>query len=232
MLQLNGSTDLSGNLLWFGGVAIVAFLVSWLFTDRMGFQRTLYVGTLAVVTGAVTAGYLFWSGLGIEFWTTNWTWGIVGAVVAAAFLAVLLTRMVVPGAHPKAIGFAEVAWDAVVYGAAEGVLLSVLPVVIVWQAAVGQGVGTIGSGALALAASIVVVVVHHLGYADFRGKKMRQALIGCAPLSIAYLLTGSPIAAMGAHMVLHFVAMRRGMELPPAEATQGRRVPSRVATAS
>ncbi len=59
---------------------------------------------------------------------------------------------------------------------------------------------------------------------------MRQALIGCVPLSLSYLLTGSPIAAMGAHMVLHYVGMRRGMELPPAESIQMKRIPSEVAT--
>jgi len=220
MVQLNGNTDLAGNLLWFVAVAIVAFLVSWLLTDRMGFHRTFYVGALAVVTGAITAGYLFWSGLGVEFWTNNWAWGLVGAGVAATFLTLLLSRMIVASSHPKADGLALVAWDAVVYGAAEGLLLSVLPAVIVWQGAMGQDVGAIGSGALALAASIVVIAVHHLGYSDFRGKKMRQALIGCVPLTLAYLLTGSPIAAMGAHMVLHYVAMRRGMELPPADASR------------
>lgn len=232
MLQLNGNTDLTGNLLWFVAVAIIAFLVSWLLTERMGFGRTMYVGALAVVTGAVTAGYLFWSGLGIEFWTSNWAWGLVGAVVTGTLLTLLLSRMIVADAHPKAVGVAQVAWDAVVYGAAEGLLLSVLPAVIVWQAAMGQNVGAIGSGVLALAASLVVIVVHHLGYSDFRGKKMRQAVVGCMPLSLAYLLTGSPIAAMGAHMVLHYVAMRRGMELPPAESVQAKRIPSRVATVS
>ena len=185
-----------------------------------------------MVTGAVTAGYLLWSGIGIEFWTNNWAWGIVGGTVAATFLTLLLSRMIVAGGHPKAVGFAEVAWEAVVYGAAEGLLLSTLPVVIVWQAAMGQNVGAVGSGALAMAASLVVIVVHHLGYSDFRGKKMRQALIGCVPLSVAYLLTGSPIAAMGAHMVLHFVAIRRGMELPPDEAAQAKRIRPSVLVAS
>ena len=233
MLQLSGNTDLTGNLLWFVGVVITAFLASWFLTERMHFGRTLYVGALAVVTGAVTAGYLSWSGLGVEFWTNNWAWGLVGAGVTATVLTLLLSRMIVPsGSHPNSVGFVQVAWDSVVYGAAEGVLLSVLPLVIVWQAAMGQNVGAMGSGVLALAASLVVIVVHHLGYADFRGKKMRQALIGCVPLSLSYLLTGSPIAAIGAHIVLHYVAMRRGMELPPAEPIQTRRIPSRVATVS
>lgn len=232
MFQLSGNTDLTGNLLWFVVVATVAFLVSWFVTERMRVGRTLYVGVLALVTGAVTAGYLYWSGIGIDFWTNNWAWGIVGAAVAAILLALLLSRMIVSDAHTKAVGLFDVAWDAVLYGAAEGMLLSVLPTVIAWQAAVGQDVGAIGSGALALLGSLVVIVVHHLGYADFRGKKMRQAVLGCVPLSIAYLLTGSPISAMGAHMVLHFVAMQRGMELPPAEATRMQRERPSVVVAS
>lgn len=232
MFQLSGNTDLTGNFVWLIAVTLCAFLVSWFVTERLQVHRSLYIGILAVVAGALSAGYVLWSGIGVGFWTNNWVWGLVGAVLVAAFLAVLLSRMIVAAPRAKRIHVGDVVWEAIVYGAAEGLLLSVLPVVIVWQAAMGANVGAIGAGALALVASLGVIVIHHLGYSDFRSKKMRQAIIGCLPLSIAYLLTASPIAAMGAHMILHFVAIRRGMELPPDEATQTKRIAPRVATVS
>ena len=105
------------------------------------------------------------------------------------------------------------------YGAAEGLLLSVLPVVVVWQGFTGSG-GTDGwrgvaAGVLALAASALVIVVHHLGYREFRNRRIVQPLMACLVLSLGYLLTGSPIAAIGGHIVLHLALLRRGIELPP-----------------
>jgi hypothetical protein len=40
-------------------------------------------------------------------------------------------------------------------------------------------------------------------------------MMGCAVFSLAYLLTGSILAAIGGHIVLHVVAVLRGTELPP-----------------
>src|SRR5579864_8523926 len=93
MSQVIGNTDLTGNLMWFAAVAIIGFLVSWLVTEKMGLNRTQYVGVLALVTAAVTAGYVFWSGAGADFWTNNWALGVLGAAVAAVFLALLLSRL-------------------------------------------------------------------------------------------------------------------------------------------
>jgi type IV secretory pathway VirB2 component (pilin) len=65
-----------------------------------------------------------------------------------------------------------------------------------------------------LAASVVVIVVHHLGYAGYRGKRMGFPVMGCSVLSLGYLLTASPIAAMGGHFILHVAMMRRGWSFP------------------
>jgi hypothetical protein len=40
-------------------------------------------------------------------------------------------------------------------------------------------------------------------------------VMGCSVLSLGYLLTASPIAAMGGHFILHVAMMRRGVQLPP-----------------
>ena len=76
-----------------------------------------------------------------------------------------------------------------------------------------------GAAMLALVASIVVIVAHHLGYPDFRSSrvKMGQAILGCGVLSLAYLLTASVIAPILAHAALHVAFIRFGMELPPHE---------------
>ncbi|HEX6206721.1 MAG TPA: hypothetical protein VF058_00005, partial [Actinomycetota bacterium] len=105
--------------------------------------------------------------------------------------------------------------EGVVYGSAEGLLLSVLPVVVTWQLLGALDWGDAWRGLAALAASVVVIVAHHLGYPEYRGRGIVSPVIGCTALSVAYLATGSPIAAIGGHIVLHLAMQLRGMELPP-----------------
>jgi hypothetical protein len=40
-------------------------------------------------------------------------------------------------------------------------------------------------------------------------------MVGCGLLSLAFLLTASPLAAVGGHIILHTAANLRGTELPP-----------------
>jgi hypothetical protein len=218
MFQPQTTIAWGGALLWLLGIAAAAFLVSWVLTDRLHLRRASYVGALAALTAALTAGYLAWSGAGPAFWTTRWPWGLLGAAVVGALLARLVSRL--PAAHPPAgVRGVAAAWEGVVYGTAEGLLLSVLPVVVTWQllAALGwtSGWHAVVAAAAALAASAAVIVVHHLGYREFRGPAMRSPLVGCMPLSLAYLATASPIAAIGGHIIIHLAMLRRGIELPP-----------------
>ena len=99
--------------------------------------------------------------------------------------------------------------------------MSVLPVLVIWQAFAAQG-WTSGpgkplvAGAAAMAASLAVIVVHHLGYRGFRDPAVLvPVMVGCGLLSLAYLLTASPLAAVGGHILLHTVLSLRGTELPP-----------------
>ena len=198
--------------------------MTWVLTDRLRIGRTLYVGALALVTAALTTGYLVWSGIGADFWTSNWAWGIFGAFVAGGMLVLALQRARLGTPQPRRPGALTAFWESVVYGAAEGVLLSLLPALVMWQAlaAVGWTTGALvmAAGAIAFATTLVVIVVHHLGYASFRNRRMVQAIMGCAPLSLAYLLTGSPIAPTVGHMLLHGEVLRQRFELPPEGETK------------
>ena len=57
------------------------------------------------------------------------------------------------------------------------------------------------------------------GFAEFRGPTLLQPLIGNAVVTAGYLLTGSPLAAILAHVIMHGAAVFQGMEgtvqLPP-----------------
>ena len=195
-----------------------AFLVSWVLTEILRVGRARYVGALAALTGGLTAGYVAWTGAGARFWVERWAWGVLGAAVAGVLLARVASR-IPTSRRPGGVSGAVSAWEGVVYGSAEGLLLSVLPVAATWQmfAALGWTGGWSGAGArsAAVAASAGVIIVHHLGYREYRGRAIRGPLVACTVLSVAYLATANPMAAMGGHLALHLAMLRRGLELPP-----------------
>lgn len=222
MFSFSSNPGWGGGLAWLAAILVAGFAVAYLFTDRGGMRRYPYVGLLALVTGGLAAGYLAWSGAGASFWADRWMWGLAGAVLSGGLLALLLSRMQGRAPEHAAVGARDDAWLALVYGSAEGMLLSVLPVVVTWQvfAAVGWDGGwrAVVAGAAAVAASNAVIVTHHLGYRGYRSRLMVQPVIGCTLLSVAYLLTVSPIAAMGGHILLHEALLRRGVPMPPHDA--------------
>ena len=101
--------------------------------------------------------------------------------------------------HPDGLEFAAaIAWRGVVYGFADGVILSAFPIIAVFSAFEGKRVlerrrGKLAVGALALAVSLLFTAVYHLGYSDFRGEKLRKPLAGDAIWSVPTLVTLSPL---------------------------------------
>jgi hypothetical protein len=211
-----------GALGWLSAIAVASFLVAWVLTNRLGVRRTPYVAALALVTGGLTWGCLAWSDTSLTSFTTDrWGWGLVGAAVAGAILA-RLSRHQPSG--PRLRGWrlgVTLGWEGVVYGSTEGLLLSVLPVLVTWQAFAAHGwtagIGrSLVAGTVAMGASLAVIVIHHLGYRGFHSRAaLVPVMIGCGLLSLAYLLTASPLAAVGGHVILHTALSLRGTEMPP-----------------
>ena len=150
---------------------------------------------------------------------TRWWWGLLAAPIAGAFPAFGMTRL--PASHRRtgrALGLALV-WEGVVYGVTKGVLLSALPAFMTWQIVHSLGWGGFGGGlarwTLPVAASIVVIVVHHLGSAKYRNKQLVPISVGCGLLTVGYLVTASVIAPPLGHVLMHTVAILHGTELPP-----------------
>lgn len=223
------SMSWGGAVAWFAVIAVCSFLVTWVVTDLLKIKRGPYIGVLAVATGGLTYGYLAWSGTdAVGFIRDHWVWGLAGAAVTAGLNLQLIRLMVRRGTLHAPLGTrrhgmgraVQVLWEDVVYGAAEGMLLSVLPLLVLWQACDQLGwttgwTGKVGSGALAFAGSLVVIGVHHLGYREFRSKRMKEPYIGCVGFSLAYLVTASPLAPMLGHMGTHDAFVTHGLSLPP-----------------
>jgi hypothetical protein len=210
----------AGSLLWLLALAVVSFVVTWITADRLRMRRTPYIGVLAAVVAAFGAGYVAWLGVDVvDLLTANWMWGLIAAPVAGLFLALAIRRL--PGGQRLTGRRFAVAllWESLVYGITEGVLLSVLPVLITWQMIHSLGWsgagGAIARWTLPMAASIAVIVIHHLGYWEYRNHLLRPIALGCGLMSLAYLVTGSPIAPVLAHVISHAASLYHGSELPP-----------------
>jgi hypothetical protein len=59
-------------------------------------------------------------------------------------------------------------------------------------------------------ASLFVTALYHLGYPEYRNKKVLWTMFGNGILSLAYILTMSPLAAILPHIAMHMAAMTHG----------------------
>lgn len=214
-----------GHLLWVPGAAIVGMAVSAVFAGLLELPRGLYLIFYVASAGALFYGYLRWSG--IDAWKgirERWMWGLIGGGFFG-FLAVQTVLVQPSSPRPEGAELVfDLAWLGVVYGAVDGLLLTVLPVLATWQALVRFGwtrrwYGRVGAGVLALVASMLVVAAYHLGYPEFRGPQVLLVIFGVGAQGLAYLLTRSPIAPVVAHVAMHVAAVLHGIEsvsqLPP-----------------
>jgi hypothetical protein len=136
---------------------------------------------------------------------------------------------------PGTLGLAAaVLWRGVLYGATDGVLLSVFPILAVFGAFAGTRLrrripGLIAIGTLAMVASIGLTAVYHLGYSDFRSEKVRKPVAGDVIWSAPTLFTLSPLGAPIAHVGLHVSAVLHSYGtntfLPPHAVGRGTTAP-------
>jgi hypothetical protein len=195
---------------------LAGFLASWLVTDVLRIKRRTYVAVLALVTVAAIDLTVWAAGVPLSsLIARHWLAGVVGGIAASLVLAAAMWKL--PATlHRSGRELLDAdAWEGVVYGVSEGVLLSGLPVFIAWQSAADAGWSTTSRWTVALFASAAMTAIHHFGYWDFRGRKVVPAVIACLALSVAYVATGSMIAPLLGHVLMHVVGVTKGVELPP-----------------
>ena len=212
---------------WLAAAFPFSFLVPFLLADVAGLQRDLFYGLYAAAVAAFVLGWARDTGVGRGALTRNWRWGLGLGVLAGAALALVVFRTEDSTPRPDGLELVgAVLWRGVVYGATDGVLLSVFPILAVFGVFAGTRLrrtrrGTALVGLAALVAALGLTASYHLGYADFRSSKVRKPVAGSVVWSAPTLLTLSPIGAPLAHVGLHVSAVLHSYEtetfLPPHE---------------
>jgi uncharacterized membrane protein (DUF485 family) len=151
---------------------------------------------------------------------------VLGLAVAG-LLTLIVLRTEDATSRPAGVELVgAVLWRGVLYGLADGLLLSAFPILVVFAMFAGtklreRASGAIAIGIAALAASLLMTTVYHLGYSDFRSEKLRKPIAGDVVWSVPTLVTLNPIGAPIAHAGLHTSAVLHSYEtdtfLPPHE---------------
>jgi hypothetical protein len=210
-------------LVWTLAASLLGLSITTVFVSILHLRRSAFLGFYVPIVGLFLYSYIRWADLNVgELIRQNWIWGVIAAVLVSI---ILVRNVLSQPASPRPQGsklYFELFWSGLVYGAVDGLFLSVFPVLLTWQAFPtldGTLLGKIGVAFLALAASIVIAVSYHAGYPEFRNSSMRFAAFGNGVISLGYLLSLNPIASFASHAVMHIVAVWHGPEgtvqLPP-----------------
>lgn len=199
------------HLLWIIAGAVVGFAVSFIFGDLLKLPLDLYyLIYFTIILGFFTM-YIRKTGFDLKaVFTKRIGWGILLGIIFAVIMAKnVLSR---PATEQFSGGYLvwEIFWRGIMYGAIDGLLLTVFPWIVTWRTFHAEAkpfVVKIGIGLLAWGLIIIMTTAYHAGYKDFRSKKMVQANIGNTIMSVPTLITANPLGAPIAHAALHVAAV-------------------------
>jgi hypothetical protein len=192
----------------------MSFLVPFVLADQLGLQRDLYYGIYIAAVAGLFVGWAHDTGQSLrEMCARHWRWAAALGVAFAAVSAFIVVRSEDATSHPGGIEFiAAIGWRGIVYGAADGLLLSAFPILLIFAALRDSRMrrragGLFAVGAVAMVASLAMTAVYHAGYSDFRSDKLRKPVAGDLIWSVPTLATLNPVGAPIAHVGLHVGAV-------------------------
>lgn len=212
--------------LWLLGGLAIGFAMPSIFAGLLQLPRDFFIIAYVIAVGAFLSLYIRQNSIKISaILRHRLVWGLVASVPLSFYAA--QTVLIQPSSQaPQGVELAfDLLWSGIVYGGLDGVFLSVFPVYAMWQVMRIKGWTNNGfkekaaTGALALAASLLMIAVYHLGYPELQGPQVIMVVLGVGVMSLAYIVTGNPTVAIISHIVMHIVAVLHGAEsvaqLPP-----------------
>ncbi len=219
------TTNWRAPVYWVVGELGWMFAVAAVFAGLLQMPRSLYLLPYSVLMGLFAYAFFRYSRVDLRgLLRHNWHWGLLGALLVGLFVVRNVLSQPV-STHASGLNLAfDLVWSGLVYGLLDALLLSVIPVLAVWQLFGSLGwtqsiPGKILAGVCALAVSLLVTAAYHLGYPEFRGATLAAPVFGNGVMSLGYLLTGNPLAAVFSHIAMHVAAVLHGpgttAQLPP-----------------
>jgi hypothetical protein len=212
---------------WLGAGLALGFAVPFVFADVLALPRDLYYAVYVVIVVAFVIAWARATGQSFDEGLRRRPLLTVALALAAVGVLTIVVLRGEGTARPDGIElFAAILWRGVVYGTADGLLLSVFPILAVFAAFQATRLtrrltGRVAITLIALAASLAMTAAYHLGYSDFRYEKVRQPIAGDVVWSAPTLLTLNPVGAPVAHAGMHVAAVVHSYEtdlfLPPHE---------------
>ena len=202
---------------------LVGFGTSFIFGDLITLPLDLYYLIYFGIIISFFTIYIKKTQLNLKEWFfKRLFWGILlGLIFGALMVQNVLSR---PETE-KFTGFYLawlIFWRGLIYGTIDGLLLSVFPWVITWRAfnVEKKPLGKkIAFGLLAWLFILVLTTAYHLGYSDFRSKKIIQPNIGNTIISVPTLISANPIGSPITHAIMHIAAVihspKTDLFLPP-----------------
>ena len=210
---------------WVVAAGLLGFVISAVFAGMLHLRRDIFLIPYIGATLLFLYAYTRWSGLSLSNLVRhNWIWGVIGATIVGI---ITIRNVLSQPASPRAKGFRlvfDLLWSGFLYGATDGLLLSALPVVATWQAFTllnwtDNWPGKILVAIFTILASMLVTSAYHIGYPEFQGRKLITANMGNTVMTLGYLLTNNPLAAVLCHAAMHMAAVLHGpalvVQLPP-----------------
>lgn len=210
---------------WLIAACALGFVITFVFAGLMKLSRNIFLIPYVLLVGVFL--YAFAAINRIDLGSAlmhNWVGGIAVGVLLSIFLVFQVRSQPASRQENGATLALDVTWAGLIYGLTDGLFLNVMPVVAVWGAISQFGwaespIGQVTYGVLGLLASIAVSMAYHVGYPEFRGERMRFAVIGPGLITLAYLLSGNPLSSIISHTAMHIAAVLQGAEttvqLPP-----------------
>jgi hypothetical protein len=213
---------------WLATGLVLGFAVPFVLADTLDLNRDVFYGLYGAIVLAFFAAWARATDQSLAAAARRrWRPMLLLAALAGAVLVLIVYRTDEATSRPDGLELiGALLWRGLFYGAIDGLLLSAFPILVVFAAFAGtrlreRRAGLVAIGAIALAASLAMTAVYHLGYSDYRGEKLRKPITGDLIWSAPTLLTLNPLGAPIAHAAMHAAAVAHSYEtevfLPPHE---------------
>ncbi len=187
---------------WVVGAGVLGFVITELFVSVMKLSRNKFLIPYVLFVSIFLYAFITLNQIDLAaILAKNLLWGILAGLLTSIILVRHVRsqpRSRKPGDQSLAF---DLGWAGLIYGFIDGAFLNVMPVIAMYVATSGFSwattiFGRIAVGAIGLAASLLVALLYHLGYPEFRTKKVRFVFLGNSVITLAYILewksTGKP----------------------------------------